>query len=69
MFRSGLRRLVQLISVLSLSTALVLCEPQKGVSETVQSLVNVCKAPTGLNDPTFRTEPALSLRVETISSD
>jgi hypothetical protein len=53
MFRSGLRRLVQLSSVLSLSTALVLCEPQNGSSETVQSLVNVCKAPTGLNDARF----------------
>lgn len=60
MFRGMLRRLVRVSSVLSLSTALVLCEPRIGISETPQSLVNACKTPTGLNDPGFaRSQPYL----------
>jgi hypothetical protein len=52
-FRSKLRMSVRVSCVLTLLTAPVACKAPSGSSQPMQSLVNVCSAPSGLNNPGF----------------
>jgi hypothetical protein len=51
MFGNNLPQLLRVSSLLTLSMVLVACGPHMGSSQPPQPEVNICNAPTGLNDP------------------
>jgi hypothetical protein len=53
MFRSNLPQLLRVIPLLTLCAVLVACAPNAVPPQPMQSLVNVCSAPTGLDDTRF----------------